>query len=264
MPRPRTYPTNAARQQAYRQRRRARHLQQYPCEQLGELVTLYCGDAHSIAPLLTGINALITDPPYGTQFDFTKRRRSRQPLQEGKPLEPRWTTNVTGDDRPFDPQPWLRYRQVILWGADCYYAPPPNSGSWLVWDKKVDGTSDDFSDGEMAWTNLPQPLRIHRQKWRGIIRAGEANVSRRGKLHPAEKPPELMRWCVRKTTGTVLDPYMGSGTTGVACVRLGRPFVGIEIERKYFDIACARIEEAFKQGTLFPLGVQPAKQEALW
>ena len=113
-------------------------------------------------------------------------------------------------------------------------------------------TSDAFSDGELAWTNLRAPARLFTHLWRGIIRAGEANVSRRGKLHPAEKPVELLQWCVQKTTGTVLDPYMGSGTTGAACVRLGRAFVGIELDPHAFDVACQRLQTVCAQGTLFP------------
>jgi DNA modification methylase len=69
--------------------------------------------------------------------------------------------------------------------------------------------------------------------------------------HPTQKPIDLMQWLIEKTTGTILDPFMGSGTTGVACVKLGRRFIGIEIEPKYFDIACRRIEAAYKQPDLF-------------
>jgi len=223
---------------------------QAPCVQIGDHVTLYLGDALNIAPTLQPIDALITDPPYGTAYDFTKPRRSRTPLQ---PLTSaaRWEGNIRGDDVPFDPTPWLGYPQVILWGADHYLDHLQTAGKWLVWDKRKDSTPDDHADGELAWTNLPGVLQIHRQKWRGLIREGEENVVHGGKLHPAQKPARLMEWCVAMTTGTVLDPYMGSGTTGLACLRLGRPFVGIELDPHYFQVACDRLAAAARQGQLF-------------
>jgi DNA modification methylase len=85
-----------------------------------------------------------------------------------------------------------------------------------------------------------------------LVRGGKENISNGPKLHPWQKPEALLMWCVEKTKGeTVLDPFMGSGTTGVACANLGRKFIGIEIEKKYFDIACERIEAAYSQGRLF-------------
>ena len=198
--------TNAARQRAYRQRQRAAALQHHAV-QIGDLVTLYCGDALQIAPTLQGIQAVIADPPYGVGFNFRKYRRSRHPLQAGIPAA-RWAANILGDEQPFDPTPWLAYPQVILWGANHYASRLPDRAAWLVWDKRHGSPSDNHADGELAWTNLPGSARIHHQLWRGMIRAGEANIASRGKLHPAEKPIELMLWCVAKTTGTVLDPYM--------------------------------------------------------
>ena len=72
-----------------------------------------------------------------------------------------------------------------------------------------------------------------------------------GKLHPTQKPLRLLKWCLEFVAGSILDPYMGSGTTGVACANLGRKFIGIEIERKYFDIACERIDNAYRQQRMF-------------
>jgi DNA modification methylase len=85
----------------------------------------------------------------------------------------------------------------------------------------------------------------------GALRAGEENQGKEIKRHPAQKPVALMRWCVAKTNGLVIDPFMGSGTTGVACMNLSRKFIGIEIEPKYFDIACERITNAQRQERLF-------------
>ncbi len=86
----------------------------------------------------------------------------------------------------------------------------------------------------------------------------------RDKEHPTQKPVEVMKWCLGFVADakTILDPFMGSGTTGVAAVKLGRKFIGIEIEPKYFDIACRRISEALKQPDMFIERPAPAKQEA--
>jgi site-specific DNA-methyltransferase (adenine-specific) len=245
----RQYASATERKQAQRSRQRAAGLQ-VPAVQIGDLVTLYCGDALRIAPALQHVGAVIADPPYGVDFNFRKYRRSRHPLDAGIPAA-RWTANLIGDDQPFDPAPWLAYPQVILWGGVHYTSHLPESKAWLIWDKRDGSPPDNHADCEMAWTNLPGNARIYHHLWRGMIRAGEANVGRRGKWHPAEKPVELMQWCVAKTTGTVLDPYMGSGTTGVACLALGRRFIGIEIDPDHFATACARLTDAAAQGRLF-------------
>jgi site-specific DNA-methyltransferase (adenine-specific) len=260
MGRPRIYASATERQRAHRHRQRAAGLQ-VPCVQIGDRVTLYQGDALQIAPALQGIQAVIADPPYGVSFNFMRYRRSRHPLQAGIPAA-RWAANVIGDAQPFDPTPWLAYPQVILWGANHYTSRLPERKAWLVWDKRDGSTPDNHADCELAWTNLPGNARIYRHLWRGMIRAGEANVGRRGKWHPAEKPVELMQWCVAKTTGTVLDPYMGSGTTGVACLALGRRFIGIEIDPDHFATACQRLQDAALQGHLFP-EARPATQARL-
>jgi hypothetical protein len=257
----REYANANERKRAQRQRQRAAVLQ-VPCVHIGELVTLYQGDARQVAAALQPVDAVIADPPYGVDFNFRKYRRSHHPLQAGIPAA-RWSANVIGDDQSFDPAPWLAYPQVILWGANHYASRLPDSKAWLIWDKRDGSPSDNHADVEMAWTNLPGNARIYHHLWRGMIRAGEANVGRRGKWHPAEKPIELMTWCVAKTTGTVLDPYMGSGTTGVACLELGRRFIGIEIDPGHFATACARLTAAAAQGHLFPEAQAPAQAQLL-
>jgi len=131
---------------------------------------------------------------------------------------------------------------VVVWGGN-YYALPPSRG-WLVWDKKQ---NDQWTTGqaELAWTNIDKPVRVFR-----FAQCEQANEG--AKEHPTQKPLALMTWCLKWVPdGVVMDPYMGSGTTGVACVQQRRPFLGIEIEPRYFDIACRRIEEAQRQGDMF-------------
>jgi len=102
---------------------------------------------------------------------------------------------------------------------------------------------------EMAWSNFGCKTRVKSHVWDGGKRQGVPE--NRTFCHPSQKPIEVMEWCVSYAEGTILDPFMGSGTTGVACANLGRKFIGIEIEPKYFDIACERIEAAYAQGRLF-------------
>jgi len=104
------------------------------------------------------------------------------------------------------------------------------------------------ADFELAWTNLDKPSKAFRLS--RVEAYGQVE-----RLHPTQKPLPLMKWCIGHLTNpapqTILDPFMGSGTTGVAAVQMGRDFIGIEREPKYFDIACKRIEDAQRQGDLF-------------
>lgn len=218
-------------------------------ERIGD-ATLYLGDCLEILPTLEA-DSVVADPPYGINLHkLAGSYRHKYQPSHGHSQEAGMQL-IHGDDKPFDPSPFLGFEQVILWGGIHFAAALPSSRSWLVWDKREGTTPDNQADCEIAWTNLPGPARIHRQLWRGIVRRGQENVSRQARCHPTQKPVALMEWCVEKTEGTVLDPFMGSGTTGVACANLGRKFIGIEIEPKYFDIACERIEAAYAQGRLF-------------
>jgi DNA modification methylase len=99
--------------------------------------------------------------------------------------------------------------------------------------------SNDFADCELAWTNLPQAVRLKNHQWNGMIRVGKEN-----RFHPTQKPRDVMRWCIEFTTGiAILDPFMGSGTTLVAAKALGRNAIGIEIEEEYCKIAVDRLSQ---------------------
>lgn len=215
--------------------------------------TLYLGDCREVMALLS-TEAIVTDPPYGIKFGHARSRKNRVKglaWGAGSESKDRDWKNIEGDDEDFDPAHLLQAGQVVIFGANHFADKLPASPSWLVWDKRDGSPSDDHSDCEMAWSNLGGPARIFRHLWRGVVRAGEDNCSNGAKLHPCQKPIELMRWIVAKTAGRVLDPYMGSGTTGVACADLSREFVGVEIDPGYFEIACKRIDAAYAQGRLF-------------
>jgi site-specific DNA-methyltransferase (adenine-specific)/modification methylase len=220
---------------------------QVPCVQIGALITLYCGDGPTIAHALQHTGAVILDPPYGTKYDVTKTRRSKAPLQGMAAAQ--WEHAALGDESPFDPTPWLSYRQLMLWGANHYTLPAAKG--WIVWDKQAGGT-------DLAWSNIPGSSFQHTQLWSGRIRAGEDNGAKTPKLHPWQKPIELMRKCVHRTTGCVLDAYMGSGTTGLACLEQGRPFVGIELDPYWFQKARVRLAAAAKQLQLFAPAAEAA------
>ena len=194
---------------------------------------LYLGDCLEVLPLLGKVDAVVTDPPYG--IGITKSNRLAISRGMG---------GKSWDDAPIDSDAVAMIRGMapvqIIWGGNYFDLPPTRSP--LVWDKNNAGR--DFADFEMAWTNLDMVAR------RFIFRPMNMDG---GKLHPTQKPIQVMQWCLGfiPDARTILDPFMGSGTTGVACVKLGRKFIGIEIDEGYFDIACRRIEKAYAQPDMF-------------
>lgn len=218
--------------------------------QIGD-ATLYLGDCLDILPTLGKVDAVITDPPYGINVSTRVNFSEKQAWDAERP-------NLS---------PWLavgRFR--LFWGGQYYSDVLPMSESWACWVKRpLDGIvkKQVHSTIELAWSNFGKP-RFFKQVWDGGKREGDAE--NRTFCHPSQKPVELMRWCVDELPAgaeTILDPFMGSGTTGVACVQLGRKFIGIEREPKYFDIACKRIEQAVSQGQLFAPEVDKPVQESL-
>lgn len=215
---------------------------------------LWHGDCREIISAIEHVDALIADPLYGINLDKltgTSRNRWNTTRRTNE-----YDFKIIGDDRPFDPYPFIGFENVVLWGGNHYGSRLPDASCWLVWDKRDGSTSDHQADCELAWTNLKGPARLFSQKWRGMIRAGEENLSRGGaRVHPTQKPVGLMLWaialCKLDKGAMILDPFMGSGTTGIAAVRSGYRFTGIEIDRKYFDIACERIDREQAQQRLF-------------
>jgi site-specific DNA-methyltransferase (adenine-specific)/modification methylase len=214
--------------------------------EIGDCV-LYEGDCLEIMPTLGKVDAVVTDPPYGIgetgknsrQAAGVSRLGTKTRVVNYEPLK--WDDKTADDGVAFALD---IARSAIVFGGN-YYSLPPTS-CWLVWDKQNSG---DFADAELAWTNLPKAVRLIQWRWNGMIRKGHEE-----RFHPTQKPVGVMEWCIGHLPAdsqTILDPFMGSGTTGVACVNLGRKFIGIECDAEYFDIACKRIEEAYKQPRLF-------------
>lgn len=210
--------------------------------------TLYNADCRDVLPTLGKVDAVVTDPPYGIKADSTMAKASG--FKGGGMMAAKSHYDATEwDNEPVDAALLKLVRDAgrwnVIFGGNYYDCPP--ASCWLIWDKEVNGH---FADCEMAWTNLPKAVRRIRHMWNGMLRKGQEE--RHG--HPTQKPVEVMKWCIGHLPDpsvTILDPFMGSGTTGVAAVQMGRDFIGIEREAKYFDIACKRIEDAQRQGDLF-------------
>jgi site-specific DNA-methyltransferase (adenine-specific) len=191
---------------------------------------LWHGDCREILPLLPKHDLALTDPPYGIGIAANPVRQAHEKME--------WDAET--------PAPWVfglmqeRAKHLIVWGGNYFDLPP--SQNFLVWDKMQ---PENFSLAmcEQAWCSFKNPAKMYRQ-----------SVTSYEKTHPTQKPVRLMEWCMSRSpeSTTVLDPFMGSGTTGVACANLGKAFTGIERERKYFDIACDRIAKAQAQVQLFP------------
>jgi site-specific DNA-methyltransferase (adenine-specific) len=208
--------------------------------------TLYLADCADVLPQLGHVGAVVTDPPYGIGYDG--RRSYVSPRAHGG--------RRAYEFRDWDGAPPSRELvatllamsdKALFWGANFFADVLPPSGKWLVWDK---GQRIDQSDGELAWTSEYGALRI--------CTVNRVALAQDGAEHPTQKPVALMRWCLAqlRPAGVILDPFAGSGSTGVACALDGFPFVGIERDPAYFEIACRRIAQAQAQLPL-PLILPP-------
>jgi DNA modification methylase len=212
---------------------------------------LYRGDCLEVLPTLSGVDAVVTDPPYGIGADEAQQKAAEQRIAAaGK-------TKAGRGWKHYGATSWDRERpskdafdailsvsdEAVIWGGNYFTDLLPPTMRWLVWDKGQRNFS--LADFEMAWTSQWKASRIFDYP--------RAKALSDGRVHPTQKPIALMKWCLEllPAAETILDPFMGSGTTGVACQKLGRRFIGIEKEPKYFDIACKRITEAMKAEPLW-------------
>lgn len=220
--------------------------------------TLYLGDCMEVLPTLGKVDAVITDPPYGICYVGSTTGGRSSISTTGKVH----SIAIHGDDKPFDPAPFLPLGVCAFTGAH-HFAERLPGGSYHVWNKRLDYQPIAQADGDLIWiSGEKKALRIVDMLWRGLCR----HVERSEPIeHPTQKPVALMRWIIEKAgnPAVIFDPYMGSGSTGLAAVQMGLKFVGCEIEPKYFDIACKRIEQAVAQGQLFPAVETPAEQGEL-
>jgi DNA modification methylase len=206
---------------------------------------LYHGDCLEIMPELEPVDLVLTDPPYGMKNNPDSTRFSGGSI-ESKNRRGRGKKHrmIVGDDTPFDPKHLLKYKKIILWGF-THYADKLPAGTNLVWIKRLDSAFGSFlSDAEIAWMNTGCGVYCYRDL--------SVYTEAKKRVHPNQKPVPLFQWCLDILgQGAVLDPYFGGGTTGIACERMNRQWVGIEISEKYCEIAAKRIEAETRQLKLF-------------
>lgn len=209
-------------------------------------ITIFHANCRDILPSLSpgDVDLVLTDPPYGISLDTANHHRKRGALAKANDYTP-----VAEDDRPFDPLPLLKFRRLILFGANHFAERLPPSPSWLVWDKTAGLQSkraigfNDNADGELIWTNLGGPVRILGHQWIGLMKATERQEPR---MHPTQKPVALVRWLVEHYTrpgDLVFDPYMGSGPIAEACQQTGRRYIGSDTVESYCAAAVRRLAQ---------------------
>jgi len=222
--------------------------------------TLYRGDCRDILPTIGAeIDAIVSDPPYGIRMDTDYKRFTHDYSHAGNNHRP-----IEGDGVDFDPQHLLDFKKVILFGYNRFAGRVP-CGTLLIWDKRFKNGKAFLSDGEIAWMKSQYKdigphmggygLYIFSETSQGFVRPEPVQ-------HPTQKPVSVMKWCIGRLSlpagSTICDPYMGSGTTGVAALQLGYKFIGIEIDPEYYAIAEKRIAAAQAQSVmLFQTGAEP-------
>ena len=212
-------------------------------ERIGDC-RLILGDCMDVMPLLGKVDAVVTDPPYGLGKRMQGGTWGAQDHNSGflkwdMKADQRWIEAIIGKGVP-----------AIIWGGN--YFSVPASRCWLIWNKV--NAVPTMADFEQAWTNLDRPSK------RMSLPVGRVEFG-----HPTQKPVALMEWCLGflPDAETILDPFLGSGTTLVACAKLGRRGIGIELDPDYFEIACRRVEDAYRQPDLFIEPPKKLEQEAM-
>lgn len=208
--------------------------------QIGEH-RLLCGDStkrEDVKRVMMGekVDAVVTDPPYGIGWNGDYTRFSKNGVAES-------LTNykdIANDNKKFDPSPWLIFDDVILWGANFYCDALP-TGTWLVWDKRSADGSSFLADAELAWQKGGTGVYIK------SINQQSEKTKTRDIHHPTKKPVSIISWCIQrlKSSGLIFDPFLGSGTTLVACQNLSRKCRGIEISPDYCAVILQRMKDAF-------------------
>lgn len=205
-------------------------------------VRLYCGDCAELLPFLPAVDAVITDPPYGIG---TWSATGGNSISEAQAAEINaWDKLPTADELR---AVVAKGTVAVLWGGNYLMDVLGKCRAPLIWDKAIRGMH--FADGEMAWTSFDWgTLRILNYP----LASGETKGA---KVHPTQKPIRVMSWSMEQAKvpagATVLDPFMGSGTTALACLRTSRAFIGVEKHRPHFETAVARVRAELSQGDLF-------------
>lgn len=219
--------------------------------------TLYLGDCREVLPTLPRVDAVVTDPPYGISHSGNRGAS--------------WQRTQIANDSTTEARDWVAEwagnRPAVFFGT-WKTAPIKGVRACVIWDK---GPASGMGDLSLPWKPSFELAYIAGSGWtgsrgEGVLR-GPTMITweSHGRCHPHQKPVWLAEHFIERlpSAQTILDPFAGSGTTGVACVQLGRHFIGVEIDETHFATACRRIEEAYKQPRLFAEPKQQPKQEAL-
>ena len=203
-------------------------------------VTIYHGDCREILPTLPKVDLVLTDPPYGVDIASKDQVGGSVLAQNTKHIVSDW------DSKSIDDEVMLIVvqmgRQAMVFGGNYYSLPP--SPCWLIWNKRGNHPSNNFADCELIWTSMSKPSRIYTYWWQGMMQQDMKNKDYH--YHPTQKPISVMRWCITQANEpqTILDPFMGSGTTLRAAKDLNRHCIGIEIEEKYCEITANRCRQS--------------------
>lgn len=232
-------------------------------ERIGNAVLLL-GDCIEILPGVGTVDCVITDPPYGIALDvsiYTTKsgvKHNRYSALQNDSSPPHEALGIL----------FVLDIPTVIFGSNNFPELLPHRGRTIVWDKRCTEAADGLrgSPVEIAWENRRSGYdRIIRVQHGGVINADSISGHSEARYHPTQKPAQLIKKILAlkpySDCETILDPFMGSGTTGIACAQLNRSFIGIEIEEKYFDIACERITNAYRQAPLFAPHEKPARPE---
>lgn len=218
-------------------------------ERITDRIEIHHGDCYELLDSWPSDAALVTDPPYGiawnTGYDFGLANSS---APHAKNLVRKEHKPIAGDGKPFDPSPFLRFKSVCLWGCNYFMGKLPNGGL-LVWDKRTESGKAFMSEAEAAWINRKGKVRMFSHCWQGFSRASENSQH----FHPTQKPVAVLAWCLDVLgvkDGLVVDPFMGSGSLGVACHRAGLRYLGVEIDEEHYMTARERLKRETAQGLL--------------
>lgn len=207
---------------------------------------LYHGDCLDVMPEIISVNLVLTDPPYGVNEMTRRKNKSRNNIAKVKDYgEYTWDSQIPGISYFYEMK--RVGNNQIIFGGNYFVNHLYNSPCWIVWDK-VNGDSD-FADCELAWTSFNTAVRKYIWRWNGMLQEKMGN-NKEKRVHPNQKPVGLFMAILRdysKKNDLILDPYLGSGTTAIACERLNRRWIGIEISKEYCDIAVERIKKETAQ-----------------
>ena len=212
------------------------------------------GDCREVMAVLPKVCAVLTDPPYGIGIDGQRGSLRKNGSQLRMHHEEKGWDKETPPQETFD-KILDAAETVIIWGGNYFADMLPATRGWLVWYKAQTGLS--MSDAELAWSNIDMVCRLNNLH--------RGSLWREGPQHPTQKPVALMEWCLGflPDARTILDPFAGSGTVAVACQRLGRQSISIELDADYWAIMCKRVQEVVNNPPLFTPAPPKPTQDAM-